>query len=311
MSETVHDMLPLAITCGDPAGVGPEVIERWLVDRDRSIEVEVIGPMKWLESLPDDIGKSPVGPVGFELNPGRPEAAGAQLAWDAMQYAATGCQNGRFTGVVTGPVSKSALAAVGYPHLGQTEFFATKWGGDPVMVFRSDHLRVALVTWHLPLAKVGGALTPAAIERAVQAAVQLATVDGIAEPRIAVCGLNPHAGEAGLLGGEEAELIDPVLDRLRAKVPGLSRTLPGDTVFGRAIKDDFDAVVAMYHDQGLGPLKTVDFDNAVNVTLGLPFVRTSPDHGTGFDIAGRGIANERSFERAVTLARRLSSQPRS
>ena len=198
MSETVHDMLPLAITCGDPAGVGPEVIERWLVDRDRSIEVEVIGPMKWLESLPDDIGKSPVGPVGFELNPGRPEAAGAQLAWDAMQYAATGCQNGRFTGVVTGPVSKSALAAVGYPHLGQTEFFATKWGGDPVMVFRSDHLRVALVTWHLPLAKVGGALTPAAIERAVQAAVQLATVDGIAEPRIAVCGLNPHAGEAGL-----------------------------------------------------------------------------------------------------------------
>ena len=130
--------------------------------------------------------------------------------------------------------------------------------------------------------------------------------DGIATPRIAVCGLNPHAGEGGLLGHEEQTLIDPVLDRLRSEFPALSGTLPGDTVFGRAMKGEFDGVVAMYHDQGLGPLKTVDFDNAVNVTLGLPFVRTSPDHGTGFGIAGRGLASATSFSRAVDLTQRLS-----
>jgi len=153
---------------------------------------------------------------------------------------------------------------------------------------------------------VATTLTKAAIHRSVKAARDLAVADGIADPRIAVCGLNPHAGEGGLLGLEERTMIDPALNELRGEIPGLSAALPGDTVFNRSLRGDFDAVVAMYHDQGLGPLKTVDFDNAVNVTLGLPFVRTSPDHGTAFDIAGQGRADSTSMERAIQLARRLA-----
>lgn len=299
-------MKPLAITCGDPAGVGPEIITAWLAQQSTAADVEILGPANWLATLPAGIQGRSIGESDFKIRPGSPDAAGARIAWTAMQVAATGCRSGQYSGVVTGPVSKSALAKVGYPHPGQTEFFAAEWGGNSVMAFRGDRLRVTLVTWHIPLQSVSGAITPAILERAVRAADQLARVDGIAEPRIAVCGLNPHAGEAGLLGVEERDVIDPALTALRGEFPGLSSTLPGDTVFGRALKGDFDVVVALYHDQGLGPLKTVDFDNAVNVTLGLPFVRTSPDHGTGFDIAGKGIASATSFSRAVDLARRLS-----
>jgi 4-hydroxythreonine-4-phosphate dehydrogenase len=139
----------------------------------------------------------------------------------------------------------------------------------------------------------------------VAAAAELARADGVSEPRIAVCGLNPHAGEEGLLGTEERERIDPVLDRLRPRFPGLSRCVAGDTAFGRALRGEFDVVVALYHDQGLAPLKTLEFDEAVNVTLGLAHVRTSPDHGTAFGIAGLGQANPRSFAQAVAVARRL------
>ncbi|WP_221031089.1 4-hydroxythreonine-4-phosphate dehydrogenase PdxA [Actomonas aquatica] len=303
-------MKPLAFTCGDPAGVGPEIIARWLAEHPDDVAtgaVTVLGPARWLESLPAGVGRIAVGADDHVAVPGQPEAAGARAAWEAMRVAAEGCVSGRFAGVVTGPVSKAQLAAVGYQHPGQTEFFAESWGGEPVMGFRSDQLRVVLATWHVPLTAVSAALTPAAIERAVRAAVHLCAADGIATPRVAVCGLNPHAGEDGLLGGEEQAVIDPTLDGLRAELPGLSRALPGDTVFGRALRGEFDAVVAMYHDQGLAPLKTIDFDNAVNVTLGLPFVRTSPDHGTAFGIAGRGVASATSFTRAVELARRLSA----
>ena len=301
-------MRPLAITCGDPAGVGPEIVAAWLNDPiDSGRECCVIGPRWWLDTLSESVAKIAVGPPDYSAKLGQPDKAGARIAWEAMRVAAKGCSGGQFSGVVTGPVSKSDLAGVGYPHPGQTEFFAAEWGGEPVMAFRSDHLRVTLATWHVPLNEVGAALSPAAVERAVRAAAQLAEADGVETPRIAVCGLNPHAGEAGILGREEKEWIDPLLDELRAEFPELSPTLPGDTVFGRAIKGEFDAVVAMYHDQGLGPLKTVDFDNAVNVTLGLPHVRTSPDHGTGFGIAGRGIASAKSFSRAVELAWKLSS----
>ncbi len=298
-------MKPLAITCGDPAGVGPEIIASWMGDQNYAMPVEVIGPTRWLESLPERVSKRAVGADDYRLVSGEPNAAGARIAWDAMKLAAAGCRDGHYSGVVTGPVSKSELVAVGYPHSGQTEFFATEWGGEPVMAFHSDHLRVTLATWHVSLAEVPKCLTSEAIERAVQAAAQLAGADCAASPRIAVCGLNPHAGEAGLLGSEETQMIDPLLDQLRRDLPNLSACLPGDTVFGRALKGEFDAVVAMYHDQGLGPLKTIDFDNAVNVTLGLPHVRTSPDHGTGFDIAGKGIAGATSFTRAVALAEKL------
>jgi 4-hydroxythreonine-4-phosphate dehydrogenase len=300
---------PLAITCGDPSGVGPEVIAAWLDSGDAPRrDVCVIGPKRWLDSLASDVEKQEIGAADFCAEAGKPTAEGARLAWGAMDFAAAGCVSGRFSAVVTGPVSKFELAAVGYPHPGQTEFFAEKWGGDAVMAFRSDHLRVALATWHIPLSEVKSALNYEVIERAVNAAFQLANADEISTPRVAVCGLNPHAGEEGVLGDEEKVLIDPILDKLRMKFPGVSRCLPGDTVFGRSIRGEFDAVVALYHDQGLGPLKTIDFDNAVNVTLGLPYVRTSPDHGTGFSIAGKGTASYLSFSRAVELARRLATR---
>lgn len=297
---------PLVLTCGDPAGVGPEIIVRWLDQHPAERgAVTVVGPARWLATLPDDVRRVALGPDDYAATPGEPNATGARLAWQAMQHAATGCVRGDYAAVVTGPVSKAALAAVGYPYPGQTEFFAAEWGGEPVMAFRGDRLRLALATWHVPLREVPALITASCLARTVRAAARLAAADGVESPRIAVCGLNPHAGEGGLLGGEERDLIDPALDVLRVDLPGLSRTLPGDTAFGRAIRGEFDVVVALYHDQGLAPLKAVDFDNAVNVTLGLPHVRTSPDHGTAFGIAGRGVADATSFTRAVEMARRL------
>lgn len=298
-------MKPLAITCGDPAGVGPEIIASWLAGKNHDGPVTVLGAARWLATLPDGVGKIAVGLEEYESRPGKPDGDGALLAWGAMVRAAEGCRTGEFCGVVTGPVSKERLVAIGYPHPGQTEFFAASWGGEPVMCFCGGRLRVALATWHIPLADVPRALDPVLLARTVSAADQLARADGIAAPRIGVCGLNPHAGENGLLGREEMTVVDPVLRDLRTTFPGLSACLPGDTLFARALKGEFDVVIALYHDQGLAPLKVIDFDEAVNVTLGLPFVRTSPDHGTAFGIAGQGKASSRSFANAVEVARRL------
>lgn len=296
----------LAFTCGDPAGIGPEVIAAWLSAHPaEAAAVTVVGPTRWLASLDTPAAKVAVGLEEFAATPGQPSGEGALVAWAAMERVAAGCRDGEFAGVVTGPVSKSQLARIGYAFPGQTEFFAARWGGEPVMAFCGGRLRVALATWHVPLMQVAGLLTPERLTRTVQAAADLARADGIAAPRIAVCGLNPHAGEEGLLGSEERDRLDPILAGLRGRFPGLSACLPGDTVFGRALRGEFDVVVALYHDQGLAPLKTVDFDEAVNVTLGLPFVRTSPDHGTAYGIAGRGTASPRSFANAVTIAQRL------
>jgi 4-hydroxythreonine-4-phosphate dehydrogenase len=296
----------LAITCGDPAGVGPEIIAAWLAANPAEASgVTVIGPAIWLASLPAAVGKIPVGLENFVATPGRPDGDGALVAWAAMERAAGGCRLGEFGGVVTGPVSKERLAAIGYPFPGQTEFFAARWGGEPTMCFCGGRLRVALATWHVPLHAVAGQLGPHLLRRTVAAAGQLARAEGVVTPRIGVCGLNPHAGEGGLLGCEEKNLLDPALDHLRAEFPGLSRCQPADTLFARALRGEFDVVVALYHDQGLAPLKAVDFDEAVNVTLGLPFVRTSPDHGTAFGLAGQGKASPRSFTNAVGVARRL------
>jgi 4-hydroxythreonine-4-phosphate dehydrogenase len=295
----------LAFTCGDPAGVGPEIIAAWLAAHPAEArDVAVIGPARWLATLDTAAAKIPVGLEDFAATPGRPTGEGALVAWAALERAAAGGKSGEFSGAVTGPVSKEWLARIGYEFPGQTEFFAARWGGEPVMAFCGGRLRVALATWHVPLMRVAALLDEARITRTVNAAAELARADGVPEPRIAVCGLNPHAGEGGLMGEEEKE-IDPVLAKLRATHPGLSRCEPGDTLFARALRDEFDVVVAMYHDQGLAPLKTVDFDEAVNVTLGLPFVRTSPDHGTAFGIAGKGRARTTSFANAVVVARRL------
>ncbi len=297
----------LAFTCGDPAGVGPEIIVAWLAAHPvEAGGVAVIGPTRWLATLPPGAGQRvAVGPDDFAAVPGRPTEAGARVAQAALERAAAGSLSGEFAGVVTGPVSKEWLARVGYAFPGQTEFFAARWGGEPTMAFCGGRLRVALLTWHIPLRDVPAQLTAENLTRTVRAADELARAEGVGTPRIAVCGLNPHAGEAGLLGHEERDIIDPILDSLRRDLPGLSRTLPGDTVFGRMLRGEFDVIVALYHDQGLAPLKTVDFDEAVNVTLGLRHVRTSPDHGTAFGIAGQGKASPRSFANAVEVANRL------
>lgn len=300
-------MARLALTCGDPAGIGPDVVAAWLAAAGpAAADVAVLGPPRWLASLPPCGERLPVGRDDYTATPGRPDGEGALVAWAALERAAAGARAGEFSAVVTAPVSKERLAAVGFPFPGQTELFGARWGGEPVMAFCGGRLRVALATWHVPLAAVPPLLDAARLRRTVAAADRLARADGIAAPRIGVCGLNPHAGEGGLLGAEERERLDPALERLRADFPGVSSCQPADTLFARALRGEFDAVVALYHDQGLGPLKTVEFDQAVNVTLGLPFVRTGPDHGTAFALAGTGRADPRSFAQAVAVARRLS-----
>ena len=300
---------PIALTCGDPAGVGPEIIARWLAAypewRDK---VMPVGPRRWLDAL--GVGGVAVGDADFEATPGKPDARGQRVALDAMIAAADGCRDGRFRAVVTGPVSKAGLHSIGYRHPGQTEFFAERWGGEPVMAFAGERLRVVLATWHIPFAQVPSALDRPALARAVNAAERLARSLGATSPRIAVCGLNPHAGEQGLLGDEEEQWMKPLLRRLRRTIPGVSEPLPGDTVFVRALKGEFDATVAAYHDQGLAPLKAVDFDRSVNITLGLPHIRTSPDHGTAFGIAGKGVADGGSLASAIQMAERLATAQR-
>ncbi|MFA5264226.1 MAG: 4-hydroxythreonine-4-phosphate dehydrogenase PdxA [Opitutaceae bacterium] len=296
----------IAFTCGDPAGVGPEIIERWLAEHPGEAGgVAVIGPAPWLSRLPAAVSKIPVGIEAFDAIPGKPSGEGALVAWAAMEHAAIGCKDGTFEAVVTGPVSKEWLSRIGYEYPGQTEFFAARWGGEPTMAFSGGKLRVVLLSWHIPLREVPSRLTPEAFARAIGAADELARAEGVASPRIGICGLNPHAGEGGMLGREEIDIIEPILRHLRSKYPGVSRCEPSDTIFGRQLKGEFDVIVALYHDQGLAPLKAIDFDSAVNITLGLAHVRTSPDHGTAFAIAGKGIASTSSFSNAVTLARRL------
>jgi 4-hydroxythreonine-4-phosphate dehydrogenase len=257
------------------------------------------------------VEKVPVGVEDFEAQPGWPTGEGSLVAWAALERAAEGCLGGRFSGVVTGPVSKERLAAIGWTHPGQTEFFAARWGGEPTMAFCGGRLRVALLTWHVPLRTVPDFLTAARFARAAAAAAELtARLEPAGRPaRIGVCGLNPHAGEGGLLGTEERDIIDPILDGLRPRFPGLSRALPADTLFARQLRGEFDVVLALYHDQGLAPLKAVEFDQAVNVTLGLPFVRTSPDHGTAYGLAEKGGASPASFANAIVIARRLLQSP--
>lgn len=300
---------PLAITCGDPAGIGPEVIAAaFQADALRGSDCVFIGPESTGRSLEQSLclAYEAVGPASFTPEPGQPTPEGTALALAAMEAAAEGCRRGRFRGVVTGPVSKHGLQEVGFTFPGQTEFFADAWGGEPNMAFIGRSLCVVLATWHLPLREVPQALDAACLEQAVRRAFSLAHKLGVDVPRIGVCGLNPHAGESGLLGSEEADVLDPALDRLRVEFAGLSRCLPGDTVFYRQRQGEFDVVVAAYHDQALAAVKTLEFDSAVNLTLGLPYIRTSPDHGTAFPLAGTGKADPNSFAAALQLARQLT-----
>lgn len=305
---TPDPLLPLAMPCGDPAGVGPEVIAKAIAS-DRRQDYVIIGPRQWGEPVANSLGIGfvPVGPDSYTATPGKPTKQGAEIALAALQEAASGCVDKQYRGVVSGPVSKHWLQQVGFRHPGQTEFFGEAWGGQPTMAFVGESLCVVLATWHIPLAQVPQALTASVLEQAVRRADALARRLGADSPRIGVCGLNPHAGEGGILGVEERDILDPELDRLRTELPGLSKCLPGDTVFFRQRQGDFDVVVAAYHDQGLAAVKTLEFSSAVNVTLGLDFVRTSPDHGTAFELAGKGIADAGSFAAALAVAQQLTA----
>lgn len=292
---------PIALACGDPAGVGPELIARLLAEEPTGLVP--IGPASWLADLP--AAGIAVGEPGHRAVPGKPGKEGQLVALAAMERAAEGCRRGEFAAVVTGPVSKAGLASVGFRHPGQTEFFAERWGGTPVMAFAGGRMTVALATWHIPLSQVPREITADAVVRAATALDRLLAKLGKGR-RIGVCGLNPHAGEGGLLGAEDDSVIRPAVERLAAKGVDARGPLPGDTAFARHLAGEFDGIVAAYHDQGLAPLKAVDFAEAANLTLGLPHVRTSPDHGTAYDLAGKGIADGRSLASAVRLARRLA-----
>ena len=302
----------IAITMGDPAGIGPELIERLLQEQPQWREqVCVIGLRNWVSRLEQSLGvtvESTGGPA--QCAPGHPDVEGARAALEAMQRAASGCREGRYRGVVTGPISKHECRKAGMTQPGQTEFFAEQWGGEPTMAFVAPTLTVSLATWHVPLMDLPNWLTPATLERCVRHTAELMLRLGVSRPRIAVCGLNPHAGEQGQIGREEVEWINPLIARLQANLARieLSGCHPADTVFYRHVSGEFDAVVALYHDQALVPVKTVAFHEAVNVTLGLPHVRTSPDHGTAFGIAGKGVARPLSLQRALELADRLTRQ---
>lgn len=302
-------MSRIAITCGDPGGIGPEIIYDWWhrhpVERKT---VAIIGPKNWLNSFEEAESNQRIAVSNpfFELKPGSPSEEGARIALEALDIASRGCIEGRYRAVVTAPISKEWVNKVGFRHPGQTEFFAETWGGDPVMGFVGEKMIVTLATWHMALSEVPKKLTECGLSRAIRETDKLLQLLGKKDRRIGVCGLNPHAGEGGLMGTEERGWINPLLSLLRESYPGLSGTLSADTAFYRHVQGEFDAIIALYHDQGLGPLKTIEFDTAVNVTLGLPYIRTSPDHGTAFGIAGKGIASSKSLDNAIALAQKLS-----
>jgi 4-hydroxythreonine-4-phosphate dehydrogenase len=283
----------VAITAGDPAGIGPEVAALAAADPRVLAACEPV-----IYSPPD----------GARFAPGVLSADAGRAAFDLIIRAVADAQKGVVHAIATAPVNKEAFRLAGLPWSGHTDLLAHLTGApDVAMMFYSDALRVVLATVHIPLADVPRALTTASLEATIDLTARELPRFGIARPRIAVAGLNPHAGEHGLFGREEETAIGPAIAACRLRGVDVSGPFPADTVFVRARKGDFDVVVACYHDQGLIPVKLVAFGQAVNVTLGLPIVRTSVDHGTAFDIAGKGVADPESMIAAVLLAARLAN----
>lgn len=299
--------LRLAVTLGDPRGIGPEVTAAAL-DADIASLV-VVGPAGTAVEADVVIGR-------WDGDGGSPADAG-RLAGAAIERAVAMALAGEVDGIVTAPIDKSALAAAGYPFPGHTEMLqALTQVPEVAMMMTAERtrlggaLRVVLATVHIPLSQVPGALTSDRLVSQTRLADSaLRTSWGLASPRLALCALNPHASDGGLFGDEEARIFEPAARRLRAEGIRVEGPVPADTVFGRALAGEFDAVVAPYHDVGMAPFKTVSFGAGVNVTLGLPFVRTSPDHGTARDIAGRGLADASSMREAIRLAARLVTGP--
>jgi 4-hydroxythreonine-4-phosphate dehydrogenase len=282
----------IAITEGDPAGIGPEIARRAASDPR---VLDVCEPVLY------------GAPAGDRFEPGVLSAEAGHAAYRAIVDAVADAITGDVAAMATAPINKEALRLAGLPWNGHTDLLAHLTGASRVaMMFFSDELRVVLATIHVPLADVPRLLTQSVMEQTIAlTAVELPRFDKM-PPRIAVAGLNPHAGEHGLFGREEETVIAPAIACCRAKGIDVSGPFPADTVFVRARKGEFDVVVACYHDQGLIPVKLVAFGRAVNVTLGLPIIRTSVDHGTAFDIAGKGVADAESMIAAVLLAARLA-----
>lgn len=331
------EKIRVAVSMGDPGGIGPEVIMkailrpevREVIDPvvvgnlhtmletakrlDAPVRFEEVGTLQRqvTDGRIQDIGivLRVFDPTGGESNfmIGRVDAENGRASHAYIVAAAKAALAGDVDAVCTAPIAKEALFAAGYSVPGHTELLADLCSGATVrMMLAGGGLQVVLQTIHVALSRVPGLLSTIEILTSLQIISDFAAKTGIKSPRIGVCGLNPHAGEAGHFGNEEAEIITPAIDAAIAEGIEAIGPLPADTVFHRALHDDFDFVLAMYHDQGLIPVKTLDFNGGVNVTLGLPIVRTSPDHGTAFGIAGQGIADEGSMSAALTYAARIA-----
>jgi 4-hydroxythreonine-4-phosphate dehydrogenase len=326
---------PLALTQGDPSGIGPEIaIKAWRnAQRQHSAPFFVLGDPAHFERVSRALGLDapvaeasvhnvghvfaealPIVPLQARVTgtPGHTSPADAAATIEAIERAVAMVADGSAGAVVTNPIAKEVLYAAGFKHPGHTEFLgelALQHFGQqahPVMMLWSPELAVVPATIHIPLSAVPARLTRALLVKTAQiVAKDLADRFGIAAPRLAFCGLNPHAGERGSIGREEIEVIAPAIEELQRQGLRVAGPFPADTLFHAAARSRYDAVIAMYHDQALIPIKTIAFHSAVNVTLGLPFVRTSPDHGTAFDIAGAGKADPSSLIAAIELAARL------
>ena len=316
---------PIALTCGEPAGIGPELTLKawevlgtklpffWIGDQAHLPET---APIALIEDPSETAAAAAHGipvlhhPFAAPVTPGHPEPRTAKNIIDVIARAVELVKSGAASAICTNPIHKKALkdgANFGYP--GHTEYLAALAGVENVvMMLASDRLRVVPTTIHIPISDVPDALTSELLETTIRI-TDAALVDlfGVKKPRLAIAGLNPHAGEGGAMGAEEINMIIPLLERLRGEGLNLTGPLSADTMFHEGARATYDAAIAMYHDQALIPIKTLAFDEGVNVTLGLPFVRTSPDHGTAFDIAGKGIANPSSLIAALKMARDMSA----
>lgn len=299
----------IAITMGDAAGVGPEVVRKALLDPGLRAVAEwvVVGDAAVLGALPEGVRMVDLGLLRpSDFKPGELSAACGRAALEYVRVAAGMCLRKEAAAMVTAPLNKEAVALSGRRFSGHTEYIAELCGSaDSRMLLVSERLRVVHVSTHKALREACN-LDRARIVRTIQLGDEALRRMGFEQPRIAVCGLNPHAGENCLFGSEDAEIIAPAVEDARARGVRCEGPFAGDTIFLKALRGDYDLVVAMYHDQGHIPMKLLDFDNAVNVSLGLPITRTSVDHGTAFDIAGKGLASPASMQAAMRLAAQLA-----
>jgi 4-hydroxythreonine-4-phosphate dehydrogenase len=332
VTESPTRVLRIAVTCGEPAGIGPDLVAA-LAARDWPVEWIAVGDPTLIAGRGRSIGHPVVVeafdpaapavasragrirclaiPLATTVEAGRLDPRNAPHVIALLEAAGRGCLDGHFDAVATGPVHKGIINDAGIPFTGHTEFFADQAGSEVLMLLVAGSLRVALATTHLPLARVPAAITPDALEQSIRLLDRgLRERFGLPRPNIAVLGLNPHAGEGGHLGSEEMDVIEPVVHRLAAEGLALEGPLAADTAFVAERRARFDAYLAMFHDQGLPVLKALGFGSAVNVTLGLPYVRTSVDHGTALDRAGTGAADPSSLVAAVELAAALAGARR-